>query len=138
MYSEDGRGVSEIINYYLATSSTAVTTASTGWTSTVQTATETKLYLWNYEKITYTSAPTIEYTKPCVISNYAKDGAAGASGYNHATINVYKRSETNITTKPAAATYYFATDSLTGASGWSRNIPSGDSACYVASANFTS
>lgn len=144
MYSEDGqpgsagRGISDIVNYYLATSSTAVTTASTGWTSTVQTATETKLYLWNYEKITYTSAPTIEYTTPCVISNYAKDGIAGASGYNHATINVYKRSETNITTKPAAATYYFATDSLTGASGWSRNIPSGDSACYVASANFTS
>lgn len=144
MYSEDGqpgaagRGISGIVNYYLATSSTAVTTASTGWTSTIQTATETKLYLWNYEKITYTSAPTVEYTKPCIISNYAKDGAAGTSGYNHATINVYKRSETNITIKPAAATYYFATDSLTGASGWSRNIPSGDSACYIASANFTS
>lgn len=55
----NGIGISSITDYYLASSaSSGVTTSTAGWTTTIQTTTATKKYLWNYEKITYTDNTT--------------------------------------------------------------------------------
>ena len=49
-YGATGNGISSITNYYLATSQqSGVTTSTYGWTTTPQTMTEEKKYLWNYE-----------------------------------------------------------------------------------------
>ena len=76
----DGRGVKSITEYYLATTSASGVTASTsGWTTTVQTITESKRFLWNYEKTTYTDN-TITNTTPVVIGVYGQSGADGIDG----------------------------------------------------------
>ena len=50
-----GNGIQSITNYYLATASGSdVTTDTSGWTTTVQTISAAKKYLWNYEVVTYT------------------------------------------------------------------------------------
>lgn len=73
----DGRGISSITNYYLATSaSSGVTRDTTGWTTDVQTMTATNQYLWNYEDILYTNN-THTYTNPVIIGRYGQNGAAG-------------------------------------------------------------
>jgi len=61
-------------------------------------------------------------------------GQDGEDGYNQATIYVYKRSSSSVSTKPGAATYTFSTGSLsfTSTSDWSRSIPVTDgNPCYV-------
>lgn len=77
---DTGKGISSVKNYYLiSSSSSGITTASTGWVETpIPTPTSAKPYLWNYEKIIYTNGDTLS-TTPCVIGNFAKDGANGAS-----------------------------------------------------------
>ena len=53
---ETGNGISSVTEYYLASAlSSGVTVSTTGWTTTVQTITATKKYLWNYEVITYSN-----------------------------------------------------------------------------------
>ncbi len=76
----DGRGISDIINYYLATNqSSGVTRNTSGWTTSVQITSATNRYLWNYEKIEYTSGnPT--YTEPTIIGSRGVDGKDGARG----------------------------------------------------------
>lgn len=77
-----GVGVKTITNYYLATSAgSGVTTSTGGWTTTVQTITPDKKYLWNYEKIEYTNGK-VDQTTPCIIGTYGKDGAPGSPGAN--------------------------------------------------------
>lgn len=62
-YGATGNGISSITNYYLATSQqSGVTTSTYGWTTTPQTMTEEKKYLWNYEVFAYTDKPS--YTVP--------------------------------------------------------------------------
>ena len=81
---QDGKGIKSITNYYLATnSSSGVTTSTSGWTTTVQSPTRDKKYLWNYEKVTYTDNSTTN-TTPCVIGNFAQDGMNGSNGTNGA------------------------------------------------------
>ena len=76
----DGKGISSITEYYLATaSSSGVTTSTSGWTPTVQTVTSTKKYLWNYEKITYTDGSTTS-TTPVIIGVYGDKGDTGDKG----------------------------------------------------------
>lgn len=78
MYStngEDGRGIASITEYYLISElSTGVTVDTEGWTEEVQETTSEKIYLWNYEKITYTddSEPTV--TQPKVIGTKGDPG----------------------------------------------------------------
>lgn len=75
-----GRGISSITNYYLATSSSSgVTTSTTGWTTTIQSVTSTKRYLWNYEKITYTDDSTAN-SSVRIIGTHGATGATGATG----------------------------------------------------------
>lgn len=73
------RGVTE---YYLISSSSAnVTTATSGWQTSMVKPTEAKPYLWNYEKILY-SNNTNTVTTPIIIGNFAKDGVNGTNGTN--------------------------------------------------------
>lgn len=78
MYStngENGRGIASITEYYLISElATGVTVDTPGWTEEVQETTSEKIYLWNYEKITYTddSEPTV--TTPCVIGTKGDPG----------------------------------------------------------------
>ena len=89
-----GVGVSKVQEYYLISSSkTGVTTSTSGWSTSVQTPTEAKRYLWNYEKITYTDGSTAS-TQPCVIGMYSEDGR----GISRIT-EYYARSTSN-STKP--------------------------------------
>lgn len=71
---QDGNGISSITNYYLATSQqSGVTTSTYGWTTTPQTMTEQKKYLWNYETITYTDK-TVYTVSPHIIGTYGDKG----------------------------------------------------------------
>ena len=73
----NGKGISTIVNKYLATNSSSdVTTSTSGWTSVVQEISASKKYLWNYEIITYTDNSTTE-TTPCIIGTYGEDGETG-------------------------------------------------------------
>lgn len=76
-YGATGNGISSITNYYLATSQqSGVTTSTYGWTTTPQTMTEEKKYLWNYEVFTYTDKPS--YTvPPHIIGTYGDKGEDG-------------------------------------------------------------
>lgn len=66
-------------------------------------------------------------------------GESGDDGYNQATIYLYRRSATTISTKPGAATYTFSTGSLTSVSNWTRTIPADDGTpCYVSSVSVKS
>ena len=72
-----GKGISSIVNHYLATASgSGVTKSTSGWTDAVQTMTATKKYLWNYETITYSDSDTDE-SDPTIIGVYGNTGAAG-------------------------------------------------------------
>lgn len=80
-----GNGIKSIVNYYLAsTASSGVTTGTSGWTTTPQSTTTSKKYLWNYEKITYTNG-TVVNTTPCIIGTHGATGPQGAKGNTGAT-----------------------------------------------------
>lgn len=77
---EDGVGIRSVTKYYLAsTQSTGITTNSYGWTTTMQTMTETKKYLWSYEMIAYTNG-TYTKTTPIIIGVHGQNGADGENG----------------------------------------------------------
>ncbi len=76
---DTGKGIKSVTEYYLATaSSSSVTTATSGWTTTMQTLTSTKKYLWNYELITYTDDSTATIN-PVIIGVYGDQGVAAVS-----------------------------------------------------------
>lgn len=77
---DTGVGVKQVTNYYLATNvSSNITVSTTGWTTTVQSVSSSKKYLWNYEEITYTDN-TISNTDPCIIGAYGDTGSKGDKG----------------------------------------------------------
>lgn len=68
-------------NVVITASATATApTEPTGeqWTTTPQTITSAKRYLWSYQKITLTDGSTIE-TEPCVIGVYGGGGSSGGT-----------------------------------------------------------
>lgn len=73
----DGKGITSITNYYLASASgSGVTTSTSGWTTTIQNVSTSKKYLWNYEVINYTTgSPTT--TSPVIMGVYGDTGATG-------------------------------------------------------------
>lgn len=108
-----GKGISSITNYYLATASgSGVTTATTGWTTTIQTITATNKYLWNYEVVKYTDNTTTT-TSPVIIGAYGDQGATGAAGSAGRGIS-------------SITEYYLVSSSASGittsTSGWSTSI----------------
>ena len=77
-----GNGIQSITNYYLATASGSdVTTDTSGWTTTVQTISAAKKYLWNYEVVTYTNGNQSE-TAPHIIGVYGDQGKPGKDGHD--------------------------------------------------------
>jgi hypothetical protein len=86
-----GKGIKSVTEYYLATASSSnVTTATSGWTPTMQTLTSTKKYLWNYELITYTDNSTATIN-PVIIGVYGDKGDQGTPA-----ISVMLSSETHL------------------------------------------
>ena len=89
---DTGKGISSIINYYLATpASSGVTTSTSGWTTTVQSITTTNKYLWNYEVITYTDNSTTT-TTPHIIGVY---GNSGTDAEYYKLLPVIEKAEVN-------------------------------------------
>ena len=73
-YGADGRGITSVKEYYLASASSSdVTTSTSGWTTSIQTITEAKPYLWNYEKVVYSDGSSTT-TTPVIIGHYGADG----------------------------------------------------------------
>ncbi|VIV90376.1 putative antireceptor [Streptococcus pneumoniae] len=76
----DGTGISNVTNYYLATTvSTGITRTSAGWTTTPQPITSDKRYLWNYRVELYTNG-TSKTTEPTVIGVHGDKGERGLQG----------------------------------------------------------
>lgn len=101
---QDGNGISSITNYYLATSQqSGVTTSTYGWTTTPQTMTEEKKYLWNYEVFTYTDKPS--YTvPPHIIGTYGDKGEDGRTYILQPDTLVIKQGANNVYT-PRSVTF---------------------------------
>ena len=75
-----GKGISSIVNHYLATDkSSGITISTSGWTTTIQTMTATNKYLWNYETVNYTIGDPVN-TTPCIIGTYGDKGQTGPAG----------------------------------------------------------
>lgn len=78
----EGRGVSEIVQYYLATSqASGVTSSTSGWSTdiTTQKITATKKYLWNCSQTKYTDGTSEPITTPTIIGAYGDKGANAKS-----------------------------------------------------------
>lgn len=74
----EGRGVSEIVQYYLATSqASGVTSSTSGWSTdiTTQKLTADKKYLWNCSQTKYTDGTSEPITTPTIIGAYGDKGA---------------------------------------------------------------
>ncbi len=87
----NGKSIGSVVNYYLATaSSSGVTTATSGWTTAVQSVSAAKKYLWNYEVVKYTYVTVVSTTMPCVIGSYGDQGSKGDKGDTGSTGNGIK------------------------------------------------
>ena len=113
---KDGVGIKSITEYYLATSaSSGVTTGTSGWTTSVQTITSTKRYLWNYEVTAYTDGSSTK-SSPVIIGVYGDKGETGTSVKVSSTTITYAK-HTNGTTPPT--------------SGWSEAVPAVPAGQYL-------
>ena len=84
---QNGKSIGSVVNYYLATNTnTGVTASTSGWTTTVQSVSVSKKYLWNYEIVKYTDGTIASTTAPCIIGSY---GDTGEAGKNATYITVY-------------------------------------------------
>lgn len=77
---DDGVGIDRIEKYYLASErNTGITTSTYGWTTTMQSITETKKYLWSYDRTYYSNGKTTNAT-PVIIGVHGQNGADGENG----------------------------------------------------------
>lgn len=112
----DGKGIRNVTNYYLATSQqNGVTTSTSGWTTTPQTTTDVKKYLWNYEVITYTDNTTLTVT-PHIIGTHGENGEDGQPGRTYfieLSLQAFKRGQDGLLTPDeiTARGYYREGDS---------------------------
>ena len=114
-----GKGIKSVTEYYLAsTLSSGVTTATTGWTTTMQTLTATNKYLWNYELITYTDNNTATIN-PVIIGVYGDKGDKGNQGDRGAGIN------------SVTVTYGSSTSASTQPTSWQSTIPTVAEGSYL-------
>lgn len=75
---DTGNGISSITTYYLASAySSGIYTSTSGWTTSVQSPTTSKPYLWSYQ-ITYYTNGGSSSTSPHIIGVRGSDGADGA------------------------------------------------------------
>jgi hypothetical protein len=86
----DGRSISSVTKYYLATSAgSGITTSTGGWTTSIQMINNTSKYLWTYETITYSDG-TSTSTSPVISGVYGDGGKDGSNGYNGCIIRAYQ------------------------------------------------
>ena len=79
-FIRNGNGISSVTEYYLASElSSGVTVYTEGWTTTVQTITAEKKYLWNYKVTTYSNGSKTT-TPPVIIGTYGDKGDPGDKG----------------------------------------------------------
>lgn len=99
----EGRGVSETVQYYLATSqASGVTSSTSGWSTdiTTQKLTADKKYLWNCYQTKYSDGTSEPISMPKVIGVYGDKGETGVStkilttsySYNQSDIDKYSKS----------------------------------------------
>lgn len=87
----NGKSIGSVVNYYLATAAfSGVTAATSGWTTTVQSVSAAKKYLWNYEVVKYTDGTVASTTAPCIIGSYGDTGSKGDKGDTGSTGNGIK------------------------------------------------
>lgn len=111
----NGKSIGSVINYYLATASASgVTAATSGWTTTVQSVSASKKYLWNYEVVKYTDGTVASTTAPCIIGSYGDTGAKGDKGDTGGTGNGIKS---------IAEHYAVSTSSSSAPTTWSTTVP---------------
>lgn len=111
----NGKSIGSVINYYLATASASgVTAATSGWTTTVQSVSASKKYLWNYEVVKYTDGTVASTTAPCIIGSYGDQGSKGDKGDTGSTGNGIK----SITEH-----YAVSTSNSTVPTSWSSTVP---------------
>lgn len=126
-----GRSLTAVTEYYLASaSSSGVTRATAGWTTTMQSTSTSLPYLWNYEKMDWSSGTTPTYIEPIIIGVHGATGAQGSTGISVSSITPYYLQQASatpptkptlnppggswVTTEPAyvANTYLFRTDRI--------------------------
>lgn len=91
---DNGRGLSSVVEYYLAYSSNeGVTKDTSGWTTSIQTVTSSNKYLWNYERINYTDGSWSE-TSPVIIGTYGDKGDKGDTG--DSAVNILLTNEAQV------------------------------------------
>lgn len=83
----EGKGIVQIVQYYLATSqASGVTSSTSGWSTdiTTQKITADKKYLWNCSQTRYTDGTSEPITTPTIIGAYGDKGETGANGQDGA------------------------------------------------------
>ena len=119
----DGKGVKSIANYYLATnSSSGVTISTSGWTTSVQSVSSSKKYLWNYEVVTYTDDTTYS-TSPCIIGAYGETGATGPQGPTGSTGPQGPQGATGNGITSISEKYAVSTSNSTSPTSWQDTVP---------------
>lgn len=112
-----GKGIQSITEHYLASaSSSGVTTSTAGWTTTMQTMTATKRYLWNYETIKYTDGTSPDST-PVIIGVYGDQGIPGADGRGIVSTAIAYQIGASGTTAPTGT--------------WSTSVPTAQKGKYL-------
>lgn len=113
-----GKSIGSVVNYYLATSASSnVTTSTSGWTTTVQSVSASKKYLWNYEVVKYTDGTTASTTSPCIVGAYGDTGAKGDKG------NTGDTGPTGVGISSITEHYAVSTSNSTAPTSWSSTVP---------------
>lgn len=118
---QNGKSIGQVVNYYLATNASSNVTASTsGWTTTVQSVSSSKKYLWNYEVVKYTDGAIASTTAPCIIGSYGDTGAKGDKG---AKGDTGAAGPTGVGIKSITEYYAVSTTNTTAPTSWVTSIP---------------
>lgn len=118
---QNGKSIGQVVNYYLATNASSNVTASTsGWTTTVQSVSSSKKYLWNYEVVKYTDGTIASTTAPCIIGSYGDTGAKGDKG---AKGDTGATGPTGVGIKSITEYYAVSTTNTTAPTSWVTSIP---------------
>jgi hypothetical protein len=121
---QNGKSIGQVVNYYLATNASSNVTASTsGWTTTVQSVSSSKKYLWNYEVVKYTDGTIASTTAPCIIGSYGDTGAKGDKGLKGDTGARGATGPTGVGIKSITEYYAVSTTNTTAPTSWVTSIP---------------
>ena len=112
-----------------------------GWSQTMPPSNGCPCYMIQAIAASQEMTDTIEAREWSEPVKIVEDGVPGANGYNTATVYLYKRSDTRVSSIDwtDTLTYSFSLASLTSVpNGWSSDIPDGDLPLYVTAATVAS